>query len=138
MHLKSLLAPGTLVATLASSGCVLPPKETAHPEKLANTDVGLSGAEVQPAADGWWDSFNDPQLDRLIRLGLKDSPTLVEAKARVSAASRILKSRRRRSSRARTSTRARSIEWRPENSIILPRLAGHPSGLRGRREPGWI
>ena len=48
--------------------------------------LALTGAAVQPAADGWWDSFKDPQLDRLIRLGLKDTPTLVQAKARVSAA----------------------------------------------------
>jgi NodT family efflux transporter outer membrane factor (OMF) lipoprotein len=125
MHLKSFLPLGTLVATLAFSGCVLPPKETAHPEKLANTDVGLSGAEVQPSADGWWDSFNDPQLDRLIRLGLKDSPTLVEAKARVSAAladTQIAQAALKPSANLDASA---LYQRAPDNYIIPPPLAGH-------------
>ena len=88
---KALLpgAAALLSATLAAaslSGCVLPPKETPHPRALANEDVGLSGAAVTPAADGWWDSFRDPQLDQLIRRGLKDNPTLAQARSRVSAA----------------------------------------------------
>ena len=52
MRLKTLLPLGTLLGTLAFSGCVLPPKETAHPAKLTQDEVGLSGPEVQPAADG--------------------------------------------------------------------------------------
>src|ERR1700692_3114962 len=75
-----------LLSSVLFAGCVLPPKEDPHPRQLANDNVGLSGDAVQPAADGWWDSFEDPQLDRLIRLGAKDSPTLAQAQARVGEA----------------------------------------------------
>lgn len=68
------------------TGCVLPPKESAHPAALANTRVGLTGAAVEPIPEGWWKSFDDPQLDSLIRLGLKDSPNLAQAQARVADA----------------------------------------------------
>jgi NodT family efflux transporter outer membrane factor (OMF) lipoprotein len=80
------LIPAVL-ATAALSACVLPPKESLHPAQFDGTRVGVTGAAVEPAADGWWDSFNDPQLDRLIRAGLQDSPTLAQAQARVADAS---------------------------------------------------
>src|SRR5260370_20103098 len=82
MLLKALL----LMSSLAFAGWVLPPKEAPHPRPLANDTVGLTGVAAEPAADGWWDSFQDPELDRLIRLGLKDSPTLTQAQARVGEA----------------------------------------------------
>jgi NodT family efflux transporter outer membrane factor (OMF) lipoprotein len=75
-----------LLGTLAFAGCVLPPRETAHPARLEPAAAGLTGTAVAPAADDWWNSFGDPQLDRLIRLGLEDSPTLAQAEARVSTA----------------------------------------------------
>ena len=68
------------------AGCVLPPKESSHPAALANARVGLTGAAVEPVADGWWQSFGDPQLDRLIRAGLEGSPSLAQAQARVADA----------------------------------------------------
>src|SRR5258708_17681502 len=75
------------LSAVVFAGCVLPPpKEAPHPRQLANDNVGLTGVAAEPAADGWWDSFQDPQLDRLIRLGAKDSPTLAQANTRVSAA----------------------------------------------------
>jgi NodT family efflux transporter outer membrane factor (OMF) lipoprotein len=65
---------------------VLPPKETPHPQQLQNTGLGLDGIAAEPVAEGWWISFQDPQLERLIQLGLKDSPTLAQAQARVAEA----------------------------------------------------
>jgi outer membrane protein TolC len=82
MRIKGLVMLGA--ALLA--GCVTPPREDPHPRKLVDHDVGLSGAAAEPVADSWWDSFQDPQLDRLIRQGFKDSPTLAQAQARVAAA----------------------------------------------------
>src|SRR5438552_1413080 len=72
-----------LLLSVLLAGCVLPPKEASHPAALSDARVGLSGAAVQPTPDGWWNSFDDPQLDELIRLGLKDSPNLAQAQARV-------------------------------------------------------
>ena len=75
-----------LLAGAMLSACVLPPKEAPHPSQIDNSHAGLTGVAVEPVADGWWDSFQDPQLDRLIRAGLKDSPTLAQAQTRVAAA----------------------------------------------------
>jgi NodT family efflux transporter outer membrane factor (OMF) lipoprotein len=125
MRVKTLMRLGTLVGTLAFCGCVLPPKETVHPEELASDGVGLAGAPVEPAADGWWDSFKDPQLDRLIRLGLKDSPTLVDAKARVSAA--LAQTQTAQAGLKPTANLDASALYQhaPENYLIPPPLAGH-------------
>ena len=107
------------------SGCVLPPKESAHPKELADTRVGLAGAEVAPIPDGWWKSFDDPQLDRLIRAGLADSPTLAQAQARVAdalARSQIAQSKLLPAA----SLDASALYQRaPQNYIIPPPLAGH-------------
>jgi NodT family efflux transporter outer membrane factor (OMF) lipoprotein len=110
---------------LALAGCVLPPKESPHPEKLANDTAGLTGAAVQPAADGWWDSFRDPQLDRLIRIGLKDSPTLVEAKARVSAALAQTESAQAALLPSANLDASALYQRAPQNYLIPPPLAGH-------------
>src|SRR5215469_8951956 len=72
-----------LVAAAALSGCVVPPKEASHPAQLSNRDAGLSGDVVEPIADGWWESFEDPQLNRLMRAGLEASPSLAQARARI-------------------------------------------------------
>jgi outer membrane protein TolC len=82
MRIKNLL----LLLAAALGACVLPPKEAPHPGLMGSDRVGQSGLTVEPVADGWWSSFEDPQLDRLIRQGLKDSPTLAQAQARVGEA----------------------------------------------------
>jgi NodT family efflux transporter outer membrane factor (OMF) lipoprotein len=107
------------------SGCVLPPKESPHPGALANTRVGLTGAAVEPVPDGWWNSFDDPQLDGLIRAGLKDSPTLAEAQARVAdalARAQIAQAKRLPSANLDASA---LYQRAPQNYIIPPPLAGH-------------
>jgi NodT family efflux transporter outer membrane factor (OMF) lipoprotein len=78
--------PAVTIGALLLSACVLPPKEAAHVKKMPADQLGLSGAAIEPISEGWWASFEDPQLDRLIRLGLKDSPTLAQAQARVGEA----------------------------------------------------
>jgi NodT family efflux transporter outer membrane factor (OMF) lipoprotein len=121
MSFKSAL----LLLSVLLVGCVLPPKESAHPAALANARVGLSGAPVDPVADGWWQSFNDPQLDRLIRAGLKDSPTLAQAQARVADAlahSQIAHSKLLPSANLDAST---LYQRAPQNYLIPPPLAGH-------------
>jgi len=81
-----LRALAVAVGAAALGACVLPPKESPHPAQLDAAHAGLTGAAVDTATDGWWNSFNDPQLDRLIRAGLQDSPTLAQAQARVADA----------------------------------------------------
>jgi NodT family efflux transporter outer membrane factor (OMF) lipoprotein len=123
MRIKSLVLFGA--ALLA--GCVTPPREEPHPRRLADHDVGLSGAAVEPVADNWWDSFQDPQLDRLIRQGLKDSPTLAQAQARVAAALAQVQSAHA-ALEPKANLGASSFYQRaPENYFIPPPLAGHTS-----------
>jgi NodT family efflux transporter outer membrane factor (OMF) lipoprotein len=121
MRLKAL----PLLGALLVAGCVTPPKETLHPQKLANDAVGLTGAAVQPAADAWWSSFQDPELDRLIRLGLADSPTLVQAKARVSAALAETESAQAALKPSANLDASALYQRAPENYLIPPPLAGH-------------
>jgi NodT family efflux transporter outer membrane factor (OMF) lipoprotein len=114
-----------LALAALASGCVLPPKESPHPDSLVPERVGLTGVAVEPAADAWWNSFQDPQLDRLIRAGLENSPTLAQALARVgeavaqaqSAGSKLLPS---------ANLDASALYQRaPQNYVIPPPLAGH-------------
>jgi NodT family efflux transporter outer membrane factor (OMF) lipoprotein len=121
MYFKSAL----LVGSLLLAGCVLPPKESAHPKALEHTRVGLSGVAVEPVVDGWWNSFEDPQLDRLIRTGLKDSPTLADAQARVAdalARAQVAQSKLLPSANLDASA---LYQRAPQNYIIPPPLAGH-------------
>ncbi len=115
----------SLLVIAALTGCVLPPKEARHLAPLEASRVGLNGAEVAPAADGWWDSFQDPQLDRLIRLGLKDSPTLAQAQARVAEA--LAQTQSAQSKRLPSANLDASALYQraPANYLIPPPLAGH-------------
>jgi NodT family efflux transporter outer membrane factor (OMF) lipoprotein len=85
----------------------------------------LSGASVEPIADGWWDSFQDPQLDRLIRAGLKDSPTLAQARARVVEAVARTQALQSKLSPNLDFVASASYQRAPENYLLPPPLAGH-------------
>ncbi len=121
MYLKILL----LMSFVALSGCVLPPKEAPHPPRLANDSVGLTGVAAEPAADGWWNTFQDPELDRLIRLGLKDSPTLAEAQARVGEAVAQAQSAKAGLLPSANLDASALYQRAPQNYVIPPPLAGH-------------
>jgi NodT family efflux transporter outer membrane factor (OMF) lipoprotein len=123
MRSKGLILLGA--ALLA--GCVTPPREEPHPRKLVDHDVGLSGAPAEPVADSWWDSFQDPQLDRLIRQGLKDSPTLAQAQARVAAALAQVQSAQAALGPKANLDVSSLYQRAPQNYIIPPPLAGHTS-----------
>jgi NodT family efflux transporter outer membrane factor (OMF) lipoprotein len=112
-------------AAAAVSGCVLPPKESPHPDSLTNERVGLTGVAAEPAADGWWNSFQDPQLDRLIRAGLLDSPTLAQALARVGHAVAQAQSARSKLLPSANLDASALYQRAPENYLIPPPLAGH-------------
>jgi NodT family efflux transporter outer membrane factor (OMF) lipoprotein len=113
-----------LIAALLA-GCVTPPREEPHPRKLVGHDVGLSGAAAEPVADSWWDSFQDPQLDRLIRQGFKDSPTLAQAQARVAAALAQVQSAQAALGPKANLDVSSLYQRAPQNYIIPPPVAGH-------------
>ncbi|RDS80598.1 RND transporter [Dyella monticola] len=81
------LRPIALVVALTLAGCWIPAKMQ-HP--ALRDDVPLAGLPSAagagwPAAD-WWRAYNDPQLDQLIALAMKQSPDLAQAHARVNTA----------------------------------------------------
>jgi NodT family efflux transporter outer membrane factor (OMF) lipoprotein len=118
-----------LSAALALSACVLPPKPAVQAHRLDGGELGLRGVEVAPAPEGWWESFKDPQLSELIRLGLKSNPTLAEARARVAAAlaeGEVAHSHLE----PNVSLDASALYQRaPQKYAIPPPLAGHTFGL---------
>lgn len=84
-------AAGTVLSALLLCACATLPRSESQQIANANaakvvsdSQLGLSGSAVQPAtADGWWKSFNDPQLDRLIEQTLNNNPNLEQAGARL-------------------------------------------------------
>ncbi|HEX4240078.1 MAG TPA: efflux transporter outer membrane subunit [Steroidobacteraceae bacterium] len=120
-----MLIGSMLVGALLAAGCVLPPKEAPRPRSLQADRIGLTGSAVAPTPTDWWSSFQDPQLDRLIRRGLENSPTLAQARARVTAAlaeadsahSKLLPS---------ASLDASALYQRAPQEYVIPQpLAGH-------------
>lgn len=130
--------PLFLILAAALAGCVLAPKESTHPAPLENTRVGLSGTAAEAVADGWWDSFEDPQLGRLIKAGLQNSPTLAQAQARVTQA--LSQSQVEQSKLLPSANLGASALYQraPENFLVPPPLAGHSfwSGVAGM-SLGW-
>ena len=79
--LRSALLGSVLIASIA--GCVVAPPQARHEPVLTAEQAGLAGTPVDRASSDWWNSFRDPQLDRLIRRALQGSPTLAQANARL-------------------------------------------------------
>jgi NodT family efflux transporter outer membrane factor (OMF) lipoprotein len=121
MRIRGLL----LLVAAVFAGCVLPPKESAHPLSLTQDRVGLAGVAAEPIADGWWISFQDSQLDRLMREGLKDSPTLVQAQARLGEALAQTQSAQSKLLPSANLDASALYQRAPDNYVIPPPLAGH-------------
>jgi NodT family efflux transporter outer membrane factor (OMF) lipoprotein len=112
-------------AVLVLAGCVLPPRETAHPKPLESDAAGLTGAAVEPAGADWWSAFADPQLDRLIKEAQEHSPTLAAAQARVGEA--LAQADAARAGLLPHASLDVSAQYQraPANYFIPPPLAGH-------------
>ncbi|RDS86554.1 efflux transporter outer membrane subunit [Dyella psychrodurans] len=94
-HASMRLRPLALVMLLTAgvAGCGFIPKKVQHP--ALRDDVPLAGLQVPtragwPAAE-WWRVYNDPQLDNLIDLAMKQSPDLAQAHSRVQTAEQSVK-----------------------------------------------
>jgi NodT family efflux transporter outer membrane factor (OMF) lipoprotein len=75
------------------SACIAVPEV---PQQVAVSRAGQLGLEQQGAAiaECWWESFDDPQLGRLIDEGTKINPSLEAALARVRAADATVSAQR--------------------------------------------
>ena len=123
MRVTNLITASVAAALLA--GCVVPPQETPHPQQLANTRLGLAGLAAEPVAESWWDSFQDPQLGRLIQLGLQNSPTLAQAQSRVAEALAQTESAHSKLLPNVKGSASTFYSRGPENYFAPPPYAGH-------------
>jgi NodT family efflux transporter outer membrane factor (OMF) lipoprotein len=114
-----------MALAIALSGCVLPPKAATLAPELSADSLGLKGAAVSAATDDWWQSFNDPQLDSLMRAALKDSPTLAAAQARVGEALSEVQSAQSRLLPQANFDASALYQHAPANYLVPPPLAGH-------------
>lgn len=79
-------AGAAAVLLLGACATLPPPRPPAPPPPLDPARLGLSGAAVGAAAQDWWRTLGDSQLDTLIERALGDNPGLAEAGARLRAA----------------------------------------------------
>jgi NodT family efflux transporter outer membrane factor (OMF) lipoprotein len=109
------------------TGCVTPPKDLSPQSSLHESDVGLAGEAVAPAPEGWWRSFDDPQLNRLVDDALRDSPNLAEARARLrDAVAQADAAHAGLFPRANLDASVQRLHA-PQNYFIPPPLAGEPT-----------
>ena len=87
---RSLCSSSCLIAVLLLTACApLPPASTRLIEKLPSefaTSSTFTAAVVQWPTMNWWNSYQDAQLDQLIEEGLRGSPNLAIAQARLNRA----------------------------------------------------
>jgi NodT family efflux transporter outer membrane factor (OMF) lipoprotein len=73
------------IAAMLLAGCASVPKDAPQVAQVQEQSLGLGSAT--PVIDAaWWSAYGDPQLDRLIGMGLAGNPSLAGALARVRAA----------------------------------------------------
>jgi len=85
------------VCLMIAHGCARVPKHdlaermsSAGCEKIAS--IAVDGGFYQSGdwpKEKWWEDFEDPELNNLIEQGLKNSPTLKKAEARLKAAAQV-------------------------------------------------
>ncbi|OIM97210.1 hypothetical protein A9236_10010 [Polynucleobacter sp. QLW-P1DATA-2] len=86
----SILAPISVIVTLTS--CALFPRDglpeqTAKPLEILEPNLITQAPQIE---DQWWTAFGDQQLNQLVDLGLRQSPSLDIAGARIVAAQAML------------------------------------------------
>ena len=87
-----------LIISIASllSACAFFPRQ-ALPEQavkpLSKLEPKLAN-QSNPIEDAWWTAYGDPQLNHLVKLGLKQSPSLDTSGARIVAAQAMLETER--------------------------------------------
>lgn len=75
-----------LIVVLCLAGCGAPQSVRPRIDPVSEARLGLDSATPVIHGD-WWAAYGDPQLDRLVTLGLADNPSLDAALARVESAS---------------------------------------------------
>jgi len=122
--------PGRLALSVALlsalAGCAIAPAKPRHP--MLRNDVPLAGLQVPtrpgwPAAD-WWRVYRDPQLDTLMSLALKHSPSLAQAHARVRTAEQSVRLAAAQAGLSINGSAQVSRQRISEHGLMPPKLLG--------------
>lgn len=75
-----------LFGPLALAGCTVGPNYSAPKQPTPAAFAEDQGPQATPDLQGWWHAYHDPELERLIAMGLADNPDLKSAAARIRGA----------------------------------------------------
>jgi NodT family efflux transporter outer membrane factor (OMF) lipoprotein len=116
--MKSRTIAVSALAMLLLSACIAVPDA---PPQVAQSGANQLGLEQQGAAIGerWWESFDDPQLGRLIDEGIKSNPNIEAALARVRAADATV-SAQRAAELPQVSADGQVLDQRLSGAYIIP------------------
>lgn len=121
---RRIVLSGVLATVLA--GCAFAPAKLRHP--ALRDDVPLAGLQVPtgngwPAAD-WWRVYQDPQLDTLIALAMKQSPDLAQARERVRTAEQSVRVAAAQAGLSINGNAQLTRQRMSEHGLIPPKLLG--------------
>lgn len=106
------------------AGCATVPHDPPQVAQVGPTTLGLDAPA--PVIDAqWWTAFGDPQLDRLVAMGLAGNPDLDAALARVRAAEAALDARHAEQRPQVTADGSSIYQRSPEKYIYPPPYAGN-------------
>lgn len=128
-NMKDPFLPSTLALTLGIillAGCAgFPPaSQTPRLSSLQADDLVHEGQSAWPQ-DNWWQHYQDPQLNHLIKIGLADSPSLTLAAARLHQAQAQASSTAANAGASLSGTAQATRQLYSENSIYPAPLAGN-------------
>nr|WP_250890803.1 efflux transporter outer membrane subunit [Sphingobium nicotianae] len=106
------------------AGCASVPHVSPQLTQATPTTIGLDAAARAQVSDTWWTAFGDPQLDRLIAMGVAGNPDLAGALARVRAAQATIGARRADTLPQIAASAKAPRQRYPENYILPPPLGG--------------
>jgi NodT family efflux transporter outer membrane factor (OMF) lipoprotein len=112
-----------MLTGLLLAGCATVPHDPPQVAQLQSDTLGL-GARAPAIDANWWTAFGDPQLDRLVAMGLADNPTLESALARVRAAEATVDVRHAAQLPQITADGQSTYQRFPEKYIYPPPYAG--------------
>jgi NodT family efflux transporter outer membrane factor (OMF) lipoprotein len=113
----------TALTALLLAGCATVPHDPPQVAQVQPTALGLDAQT--PVIDAeWWTAFGDPQLDRLVAMGLAGNPTLESALARVRAAEAAVDVRHADQLPQVTADGQSTYQRFPEKYIYPPPYAG--------------
>src|SRR5579863_3678372 len=123
-------APGAGAAALAAvaalcacAGFPAKQKPVQLPESAPFDGGELSGGGEWPAKE-WWKRYQDPTLDQLIALGVANSPSLANARARFDTARQSVRLAAAASGAQVTANADANRQRLSENGIFPPQLLG--------------